>query len=56
MIPGEVLEAVEIDGASFIQKTMYVTIPMMKSTILWETQRRKPDQSQRKKAFEICIV
>ena len=33
MIPGEVLEAVEIDGASFIQKTMYVTIPMMKSTI-----------------------
>ena len=33
MIPGELLEAVEIDGASFIQKTMYVTIPMMKSTI-----------------------
>lgn len=33
MIPGEVLEAVEIDGASFVQKTMYVTIPMMKSTI-----------------------
>ncbi len=24
MIPGEVLEAVEIDGASFVQKTMYV--------------------------------
>ena len=33
MIPGEVLEAVKIDGASFWQKTFYVTIPMMKSTI-----------------------
>lgn len=33
MIPGEVLEAVKIDGAGFWQKTIYVTIPMMKSTI-----------------------
>ena len=29
----ELKKAVEIDGASFVQKTMYVTIPMMKSTI-----------------------
>ena len=33
MIPEEVMEAVKIDGASFWQKTLYVTIPMMKSTI-----------------------
>lgn len=33
MIPEEVIEAVKIDGASFWQKTWYVTIPMMKSTI-----------------------
>lgn len=33
MIPEEVMEAVKIDGASFWQKTWYVTIPMMKSTI-----------------------
>lgn len=33
MIPGEVLEAVKIDGAGFWQKTIYATIPMMKSTI-----------------------
>lgn len=33
MIPEEVIEAVKIDGASFWQKTLYVTIPMMKSTI-----------------------
>ena len=29
MIPEEVMEAVKIDGASFWQKTWYVTIPMM---------------------------
>ena len=33
MIPEEVMEAVKIDGASFWQKTLYITIPMMKSTI-----------------------
>lgn len=33
MIPEEVMEAVKMDGASFWQKTLYVTIPMMKSTI-----------------------
>ena len=33
MIPEEVMEAVKIDGATFWQKTWYVTIPMMKSTI-----------------------
>ena len=33
LIPEEVMEAVKIDGASFWQKTLYVTIPMMKSTI-----------------------
>lgn len=33
MIPGDVLEAVQIDGASGWQKVRYVIIPMMKSTI-----------------------
>lgn len=33
MIPEEVMEAVKMDGASFWQKTLYITIPMMKSTI-----------------------
>lgn len=33
MIPGDVIEAVKIDGASSWQQLRYVTIPMMKSTI-----------------------
>ncbi len=33
MIPGDVMEAVKIDGASSWQQLRYVTIPMMKSTI-----------------------
>lgn len=33
MIPGDVLEAVQIDGASGWQKVRYVIIPMMRSTI-----------------------
>lgn len=33
MIPGDVLEAVKIDGASEVQKIRYVIIPMMKTTI-----------------------
>lgn len=33
MIPGEVMEAVKIDGASTIQEIRYVTIPMMRSQI-----------------------
>lgn len=33
MIPGDVLEAVQIDGANGIQKLRYITIPLMKSTI-----------------------
>jgi multiple sugar transport system permease protein/raffinose/stachyose/melibiose transport system permease protein len=33
MIPEEILEAVKIDGAKGWQQTLYVTIPMMRSTI-----------------------
>lgn len=33
MIPGDVLEAVKIDGASTVQEVRYVIIPMMRSTI-----------------------
>lgn len=33
MIPGDVMEAVQIDGANAIQKLRYITIPLMKSTI-----------------------
>ncbi len=33
MIPGDVLEAVKIDGASGIQEIRYVIIPMMRTTI-----------------------
>lgn len=33
MIPGDVLEAVKIDGASAVQEIRYVTIPMMRTTI-----------------------
>lgn len=33
MIPGEVLEAVKIDGANEVQKIRYVIIPMMRTTI-----------------------
>ena len=33
MIPGEVLEAADIDGARPAQKVLYVVIPMMKTTI-----------------------
>lgn len=33
MIPGDVLEAVKIDGASAIQEIRYVIIPMMRTTI-----------------------
>ena len=33
MIPGEILEAADIDGARPAQKVMYVVIPMMKTTI-----------------------
>lgn len=33
MIPGEIIEAVRIDGASSLQQLRYVTIPMMKSTM-----------------------
>lgn len=33
MIPEDVMEAVQIDGANAIQKLRYITIPLMKSTI-----------------------
>ncbi len=33
MVPEEVLEAARIDGASAVQKVLYVIIPMMRSTI-----------------------
>ena len=33
MIPGDVLEAVKIDGASAVQEVRYVIIPMMRTTI-----------------------
>lgn len=33
MIPGDVLEAVKIDGASAVQQIRYVIIPMMRTTI-----------------------
>ncbi len=33
MIPGDVLEAVKIDGASSVQEIRYVIIPMMRTTI-----------------------
>ena len=33
MIPGDVLEAVKIDGANAVQEIRYVTIPMMRTTI-----------------------
>lgn len=33
MVPEEVLEAARIDGASGVQKVLYVIIPMMRSTI-----------------------
>jgi len=33
MIPGDVLEAVKIDGASAVQEIRYVIIPMMRTTI-----------------------
>ena len=33
MIPGDILEAVKIDGANAIQEIRYVTIPMMRTTI-----------------------
>ena len=33
MIPEEILEAVKIDGANSFQRTRYVIIPMMKTTI-----------------------
>ena len=33
MIPTDVLEAVQIDGANTIQEIRYVTIPIMKTTI-----------------------
>ncbi len=33
MIPGDVLEAAQIDGASGVQKVRYVIIPMMRTTI-----------------------
>lgn len=33
MIPGDVLEAVKIDGANAWQEIRYVTIPMMRTTI-----------------------
>ncbi len=33
MIPGDVLEAVKIDGASTVQEIRYVIIPMMRTTI-----------------------
>lgn len=36
-IPGELYEASAIDGASGIQKTLYVTIPMLKETIIINT-------------------
>lgn len=34
-IPESLYEAAELDGAGFIKKTFYVTIPLMKSTILY---------------------
>lgn len=33
MIPGDIMEAVQIDGADAWQKLRYITIPLMKSTI-----------------------
>lgn len=33
MIPEDVMEAVQIDGANAIQKLRYITVPLMKSTI-----------------------
>ena len=33
MIPGDVLEAVKIDGANSLQEVRYVIIPMMRTTI-----------------------
>lgn len=33
MVPEEILEAARIDGASAVQKVLYVIIPMMRSTI-----------------------
>ena len=33
MIPEEVMEAVRVDGANAWQRTIHVTIPMMRSTI-----------------------
>lgn len=33
MIPGDILEAVQIDGANGWQKLRYITVPLMKSTI-----------------------
>lgn len=33
MIPGDILEAVKIDGANAVQEIRYVTIPMMRTTI-----------------------
>ena len=33
MIPGDILEAVKIDGANAIQEIRYLTIPMMRTTI-----------------------
>lgn len=33
MIPGDVLEAVQIDGANGWQRLRYITVPLMKSTI-----------------------
>lgn len=34
-IPDTLYEAAELDGAGFIQKTFFVTIPLLKSTILY---------------------
>lgn len=34
-IPESLYEAAELDGAGFIKKTFYVTVPLMKSTILY---------------------
>lgn len=33
MVPEEILEAAKIDGASAVQKVMYVIVPMMKTTV-----------------------
>jgi len=33
-IPGEIFEAAEIDGATGLQKTLLVTVPMLKETIM----------------------